>query len=316
MLHLRLIVPDDSLASVQGLLLAEPSVTNVIVVRDAALEPPGHLVLCDVARESASDVLSALERAGLPTQGSIALEAVDVSLSDAADSAERAAPGFGVDAVVWQEIEARTSEESALSLTFLSFMVIAALIAAVGIVTDSQIAIVGAMVVGPEFGPIAALCVATVRRSPRDAARPALALLVGFPASILSAALFTRLGVTIDIVPARFRSTDHPLTEFISEPSEFAVVVAFFAGVAGILSLTSAKSGALIGVLISVTTIPAAANVGVAMAVADWPEMRGAAAQLGVNLTALLLAGITTLALQRRLWDRARAEVALGADQN
>ena len=47
------------------------------------------------------------------------------------------------------------------------------------------------------------------------------------------------------------------------------------------LSLTSAKSGALIGVLISVTTIPAAANIGVAAALGDWSDWRGAMAQLG-----------------------------------
>ena len=40
------------------------------------------------------------------------------------------------------------------------------------------------------------------------------------------------------------------------------------------LSLTTAKSGALIGVLISVTTIPAAANIGVAAAYGDWGEAR------------------------------------------
>ncbi|HEY6686103.1 MAG TPA: DUF389 domain-containing protein [Propionibacteriaceae bacterium] len=34
------------------------------------------------------------------------------------------------------------------------------------------------------------------------------------------------------------------------------------------MALTSAKSGALVGVLISVTTVPAAANA--AVAVADW----------------------------------------------
>ena len=39
------------------------------------------------------------------------------------------------------------------------------------------------------------------------------------------------------------------------------------------LSLSTAKSGALIGVLISVTTIPAAANIGVAAAYQDWDEL-------------------------------------------
>ena len=71
------------------------------------------------------------------------------------------------------------------------------------------------------------------------------------------------------------------------------------AGIAGVLSLSTAKSGALIGVLISVTTIPAAANVGVAAAYRDWDEFRGATAQLGINLTAIVLAGVTTLAIQR-----------------
>jgi hypothetical protein len=72
------------------------------------------------------------------------------------------------------------------------------------------------------------------------------------------------------------------------------------------LSLTSAKSGALVGVLISVTTIPAAANIGIAAALADWSEWRGAMAQLAVNLTAILLAGVATLRLQRRIYEKRR----------
>jgi hypothetical protein len=44
-----------------------------------------------------------------------------------------------------------------------------------------------------------------------------------------------------------------------------------FTGVAGVLALTSAKSGALVGVLISVTTGPAAANAAVALAYRWWP---------------------------------------------
>jgi uncharacterized membrane protein len=82
--------------------------------------------------------------------------------------------------------------------------------------------------------------------------------------------------------------------------------VAYFAGVAGVLSLTAAKSGALIGVLISVTTIPAAANIGVAAALGDGEEWLGAMLQLSLNLTAIVLAGIATLYIQRRLYIRRR----------
>jgi uncharacterized hydrophobic protein (TIGR00271 family) len=105
---------------------------------------------------------------------------------------------------------------------------------------------------------------------------------------------------------ADFSGSMHPLTQFISKPDDFSFIVACFAGAAGVLSLTSAKSGALIGVLISVTTIPAAANIGVAAALADWSEWRGAIAQLVVNLTAIVLAGVVTLSIQRRIFERRR----------
>src|SRR4029079_11539720 len=98
------------------------------------------------------------------------------------------------------------------------------------------------------------------------------------------------------------RVTLHPPPEFISQPDAFSFIVAFVAGIAGMLSLTSAKSGALIGVLISVTTIPAAANIGLAAAYGDAGEALGALSQLAINLAAIVLAGMLTLYVQRRVY--------------
>ena len=72
------------------------------------------------------------------------------------------------------------------------------------------------------------------------------------------------------------------------------------------LSLSTAKSGALIGVLISVTTIPAAANIGVAAAYRDWSSWRGSIAQLLINLASIVIAGTAVLYLQRWLYQRRR----------
>ena len=108
------------------------------------------------------------------------------------------------------------------------------------------------------------------------------------------------------LVDADFKSVDNPLTQFIAKPDTFSVIVACFAGAAGMLSLTSAKSGALVGVLISVTTIPAAANIGVAAALGNWADWRGAMAQLSINLTGIVLAGVGTLYLERWLYTRRR----------
>ena len=109
-------------------------------------------------------------------------------------------------------------------------------------------------------------------------------------------------------MPDDFSQTGHQFTAFISSPDHWSFIVAYLAGMAGVLSLTSAKSGALIGVLISVTTIPAAANIGVAAALGDWEEWLGAMEQLSLNLCAILLAGVGTLFLQRRLYMRRRVK--------
>ena len=111
------------------------------------------MILCDVAKEEASVILADLKELDIPQVGSIAIEHVDTSISDAAVEAERAAPGLPSDAVVWEEVQQRTSEDTELSISFVTFMVLAMQIAAVGILFDQPILIVGAMVVGPEVRP-------------------------------------------------------------------------------------------------------------------------------------------------------------------
>lgn len=299
MLHLRIVVPEDRGQSALDLLNESDSVCNVIRLPGAAQKPEGDVLLADVPREDASVVLADLRELNIEQDGSIALEQVDTEISAAARRAEEVATGLASDAVVWEEVEERTSENTTLSFAFLAFMVIAMLIAAVGILNDSPVLIVGAMVVGPEFGPMAGACVAAVQRRGDLARRSVAALATGFPLGIA-----VTYGVVLalrgaGVAPEEFAREPHPLTSFISQPDFFSFFIAFLAGAAGMLSLTSAKSGALIGVLISVTTIPSAANVGVAAAYADWAELGGAAAQLSINLTLILVAGVLTLSVQR-----------------
>jgi uncharacterized hydrophobic protein (TIGR00271 family) len=304
--HLRIVAPSHSSEHVLKLLEATPSASNVIFLERAAYKPEGDVILVDVAREDASVVVSDLKEYGLKTEGSIAIEDIDSLISDASEEAEKAAKGMPSDAVVWEEVEARTSENTEFSASFLLFMILACLIASVGIFLDSPILIIGAMIVGPEFGPLAGLCVAIVQRRRELAKRSIIPLVIGFPAGISAAWLFALAIKELGLTPDSFSTTVHENTDFISHPDEFSVIVALFAGTAGMLSLTNAKSGALIGVLISVTTIPAAANIGVALAYGDYAEWRGAQAQLLVNLTAIVAAGLLTLYIQRRLYQRRR----------
>jgi uncharacterized hydrophobic protein (TIGR00271 family) len=298
MVHLRVVAAGELADRVVDLLCRAPAVTNVVRLRDAAHKPEGDLILCDIAREDASVIIGDLKDLGVPERGSIAVELIDSSISKVATAAEKAAHGLPSDAVVWEEVEARTSEQTELSFSFTIFMIAAMQIAAVGIVLDQPILIVGAMVVGPEFGPLAALCVAVVRRQRALARRSLLALAVGFPIGTIAALATTLALIAVDSFPESYGT--HPFTDFISQPDFLSFFVAVVAGCAGMLSLTTAKSGALIGVLVSVTTIPAASNVGVAAAYGDWHAAGGAAAQLGINLGGIVMAGVVTLYIQNR----------------
>jgi uncharacterized hydrophobic protein (TIGR00271 family) len=302
MIHLRIVAPEEPAHKVLDLLCASPAVINVVHLRAASKKPRGDVILCDVAREEASVILSDLKELDIPRIGSIAVEHIDTAISEAAQTAEAAAPGLPSDAVVWEEVEARTSEQTELSFSFVLFMVAAMQIAAVGIILHQPILIVGAMVVGPEFGPLAAVSVAIVNKQAALARRSLLALAVGFPVGIVVALLTTLVFIGIDVFPDDFAEARHPFTDFISEPDFLSFFVAFVAGSAGVLSLTSAKSGALVGVLISVTTIPAASNVGVAAAYGQWGNAKGAVLQLAVNLAGIVASGVLTLFIQRRYY--------------
>jgi uncharacterized hydrophobic protein (TIGR00271 family) len=298
-LHLRIIVPADRTDEVNQLLTSSPAVTHIVVLPGASREPPGDLVLCDVVREGASDLIERLRSLGIDRDGSIMVERVDATLSAAADRAAKRVPGLGVDAVVWEEIEHTTGEEAELSAAFLTFMIVATAIAGIGVLLDQPILIVGAMVVGPEFGPLAALCVGLVRRRPKLVRTGLIALLVGFSVAMVTTVLTTWLLDALGLVNKQMLLAPRPLTSFIWQPDALSWVVGFLAGIAGMLSLTSAKAGTLVGVLISVTTVPAAANAAVALAYGVTDEAAGSALQLVINLTAIVVAGVLTLLVQR-----------------
>jgi uncharacterized hydrophobic protein (TIGR00271 family) len=315
-LHLRLIVPADLVRPVMSLLEEAPGVTNLWHLPGAASKPVGDLVSCDVAKEDASIVLEGLRLLRLTERGSIAAEYLDAAMSQGARDAVLAAEGSPADAVVWEEVEGRVSESATLSVSYLVLMIVATMLAAIGIITDSVILIIGAMVVSPEYGSLAGISVAVVEGRFSLAARSLRALLIGFPLGILAAAALTAVLLGIGLAPETLVPEEHEMILFISDPNWYTVLVAVLAGIVGMLALVGAKSGALIGVLISVTTIPAAANVGVAAVYGDWATAAGAAAQLLINLVAIVASGILVLWVIKRdrlrRIERARAMSAEG----
>jgi uncharacterized hydrophobic protein (TIGR00271 family) len=304
MLHVRVIAPEAVTTEAMGQLTGDEGVTHLTLLPGAALSPPGDVIEFDVVREGASPVLDRLRALGIERDGAIVMERIDTMLSASADRAAQRVPGLGVDAVVWHEIEQQTGEETALSASYLAFMIVAMIIAAVGVLLDQPILIVGSMVVGPEFGPLAALSVGLVKRRAHLVRRSALALGVGFPVGMVVTVAAVWLLTAAGLVDKSMLLQERPLTDFIWRPDALSWVIGFLGGVAGILSLTSAKAGTLVGVLISVTTIPAAANAAVALAYGVREEALGSALQLIINVAAIVLAGVLTLLVQQLAWHR------------
>jgi uncharacterized hydrophobic protein (TIGR00271 family) len=303
-MRLHLALPGDLTAAALEVLEPDPAVSALEVYRGAALRPAGDVVEADVAREATNEIVDRLRELGLHEVGTLHLTPVNAWMSQSGFQAEQQAPGSPADTVVWAEVTHLSYDQTELNWSYSSFMSLATLLAAIAIVIDSPILVIGAMVLGPEFAAIAALGVALVRRRGSLFARAATTLLGGFAIAMaitFVAALVARglgwVSVT-DLTGAR------PGTAFIYTPDRWSFVVAVIAAAAGVLSLTSSRVGGLSGVFISVTTIPAAANVSLGLAFGEWGEVWGSSAQLLLNITGMVVAGWLTLTVQQLVWAR------------
>ena len=311
MLHLRIITPPDLTATALQELIEDPGVTHITTDRGAATEPPGDLVACDVVRASVNPLLRRLRAAGVGDRGGITVTELEAVVSAAADNAQAEILTPEIDTVVWAEVSARTSDDSAFSVSFGVLMVLAGILAAIAVVTNNPVLVVGAMIVSPDYGPMAALSVALVNRAFGPAWKSLRALTLGFPMAALAAFLLILVARVLDRIPAAYLAGQRPLSGLLIGANLGAFVVALVAGAAGIIALGRAKSGAVVGVLVSITTIPAAANVGVAVAMGYLSEAGKSVSILLVNLAGLLIGGVLTLLGTRVRARRIEAKQAI-----
>jgi len=302
--HLRIASPAHLTDDVLAVFTDDPAVSHLALLRGASIEPAGDIVVADVAREATNEIVDRLTDLGIPEHGTIHVEPVTTWVSRAGFDAERHTPGSSADAVIWADVTQRAYEESELNWTYLAFMTLATLLASIAIVVDSQVLVIGAMVLGPEFIPIAALGLALVRRRGTLFGLAARTLFVGFGVAITLTTLAALAARALGWIVTEDVTGERPGTDFIYTPDKWSFIVALIAAAAGVLSLTSAKVGGLSGVFISVTTVPAAGNVALGLAFGAWDEVTGSAIQLALNISGMILAGWATLALQHLVWNR------------
>ena len=304
LIHVRLNVPGHLSDRVQDYLRGHDWITNLTVVPTASIVPAGDLVTADVAREKANAVLHELREMGLDECGGIVTLEPSGTPFAAAREIERSVPGDPDDAVIWDAVQSEAEAGGRATISFQLFLVLAVSLAAMAVIQDSAILVVGAMVVGPEFSVIAAACVGIVFLRGGLVWRSLRHLVLAFAFAIAVVTLLCLVGRAAGAITASMLTRPRPQTDFIWHPDLWSFVVALVAGAAGALALSIQRKNVMVGVFISVTTVPAAGNLALGLAFLNTREITGSLAQLGANVAGMVLAGTITLWLQRLFWER------------
>jgi uncharacterized hydrophobic protein (TIGR00271 family) len=217
-------------------------------------------------------------------------------------------PITGGNEFAWIEVMGQARANARLLGRYLALMAVAGVLAAIGVITDNPILIVGAMAVSPDLLPICAACVGLVAGRARLVRRALGTLLLGILLTWAVAAALAWGLQAVGILSGDFQVHDTAL-HGLADIDYSTILVALAAGVAAMLSFET-RAASAVGVAISVTTIPASALFGVSLGLGEVSVSWGAAGVLGVNVCLLLLSGTLTLAIQRWLSHRGTAAAA------
>ncbi len=258
--------------------------------------------VADVEPAAADRLVDMIAAMGIPVADYV-LTRVDV----VAPSLPHLTGDRGIDGFAWVEVMGQARANSRPLARYLALINVAAVIAAIGVITSSSILIVGAMAVSPDLLPICATCVGLVGGRRSLAGRAFLTLVLGLALVVVTAAVLAALLKGADLLPAGFTAEDSSL-KTLAHTDYSTVIIALAAGVAGMLSFES-RASAAVGVAISVTTIPASAYLGVAIGAGGSGQALGALVVLAINVSLLILSGSLTLIFQRWLPNRSGAPI-------
>jgi uncharacterized hydrophobic protein (TIGR00271 family) len=291
-IRLEVFGESEAMDAVARLLDGNGEVTRV---RQAATTKPGYgVVIAIVDPRAVDELLADLHRLGVPAE-EVTLTREEVLGRSNARGAEAG--------LVWEDVLGMASRNSRPIARYLAFMLVAGLIACYGVTEYNNILIVGAMAISPDLLPITAVAVGLVDRRLRLAVRAFLTLAIGMACTSVAAAVSAFAQDHLNAIPSGF-DIDSTVLGSLTHVNGETIAVALAAGVAGMLALeTRASSG--VGVAVSVTTIPAAAYLGVALGLGERGEAFGALGVLATNIAMLVVAASATLLLQRALARRA-----------
>ncbi len=297
MLRLRSSVDAERAGHFGALLRELEGVRRLVQQPDQASAADAVVFVADVEPAAADRLVAAIAELGIGVDDYL-LTRVEV----VAPLRRHLGGEAGVEGFAWVEVMGQARANSRPLARYLALINVAAVIAALGVITSSSILIVGAMAVSPDLLPICATCVGLVGRRHGLAQRSFLTLALGLALVVATAAVLAAALEGVDLLPAGFTVEQSSLST-LAKTDYSTVLIALAAGIAAMLSFET-RASAAVGVAISVTTIPASAYLGVAIGVGGPGEGLGALVVLLINVSLLIFSGTMTLLAQRWLSRR------------
>ncbi|QDT12707.1 TIGR00341 family protein [Stieleria marina] len=299
---LEMVIPHDATASVGDL----PSVNKVIERWDDQLNDKQSLVRMLVNAVDSEALLDDLENRFSDVNGFrlilLNVEATiprpSVTVSETTDPATKSP-----ERISREEIYHDVAQGANVTHVFLAQVVIATVVAAVGLLRNDNVVIIGAMVIAPLLGPNMSLCLATTLGDLKLAISSLKAnvtgLAVAFVVSLIVGFLFV-IDPSIESIKAR------------TQVSGGDILLALASGTAGVLAFTSGAPAALIGVMVAVALLPPFVVFGLLVASGEFDAAKGALLLVATNVICVNLAGVLTFVAQglrpRTWWEAERAK--------
>ncbi len=300
MLRLRSSVAHHQADDFSALLRELDGVHRVVQQNDEIRDSRSYVFVADVEPSCADRLVAEIAEIGIPVDDYVLTKMEVVAPQHRHRFGEGGADGFS-----WVEVLGEARANSRPLARYLALINVAAVIAALGVITSSSILIVGAMAVSPDLLPICATSVGLVRGDHQIARRAFVTLTLGLGLVVLTAAVLSALLSLFGFLPDGFEVEQSSLST-LAKTDYSTVLVALAAGAAGMLAFET-RASAAVGVAISVTTIPASAYLGVALGAGGIEHALGALVVLAINVALLIVGGTMTLLIQRTLPNRSGA---------
>ncbi|MBE9047166.1 DUF389 domain-containing protein [Pleurocapsales cyanobacterium LEGE 10410] len=193
----------------------------------------------------------------------------------------------------------KITEQAELTSTYLVFMAMAGVLAAVALLTNSIPILIGSMVIAPALPPLGLISLAIVVRKPKLALKGLTTAFLGLAIAMISAMIVTWLLNITHVIPAETNLIDKELLAERVRPGWYSVIAAVAAGISGAIALIKQKTDTLVGVVAALALVPAIAAAGIAFLSKSPTVGFGGLFLLGINVGFIIISGVLTILILR-----------------